>query len=162
MRRRLSLGVRRLMLIAEAIEFHRRVVKPSLGPPVGAPERDISALEVRLGCKLPLAYREFLLWMGGDLNGLLRGTDCFIGNIETNEQSLRDLLSENDLAPLSYRPVVFFLHQGYIAYWFSMNGARVDPEVFSFNEGLREVGIRSVGDFSLWLSAELSALAEAL
>lgn len=151
--------VSRLMLIAHAVEFHRAMVEPSRGQPVGVSERKVASLEARLGCRLPLAYREYLLWMGNDQDGLLRGTDCFLGNVEANEQALAELLRENGLPPPAYRPVVFFLHQGYIACWFRMGETAEDPEVFSFNEGAREAGIRPLGSFSHWLYSELSALA---
>lgn len=60
------------MLIAEAVEFYRKAVQPSRGPAVGASEGDVVSLEERLGSRFPLAYREFLLWMGEDRKGLLQ------------------------------------------------------------------------------------------
>lgn len=147
------------MLIAEAVEFYRKAVQPSRGPAVGASEGDVVSLEERLGSRFPLAYREFLLWMGEDRKGLLQGTECFLGNIESNEQGLIDLLSENGLSAPVYHPVVFFLHQGYIACWFRLGDTAEDPEVFSFNESMAEAGVRSLGNFSRWLYLELSGLA---
>jgi len=149
------------MLIAEAIELHRKSAEPLRGSPVGASERDVASLEGRLGCRLPLAYREFLLWMGEDRKGLLQGSECFLGNVESNEHGLVRLLSENSLPSLAYRPVVFFLHQGYIACWFRMSDIAEDPEVFSFNEAVSEAGIRSLGSFSQWLYVELAELLKA-
>ncbi|MET1079860.1 MAG: SMI1/KNR4 family protein [Pseudomonas sp.] len=146
------------MLIAQALELHCSAIEPLRGPAVGAAEHDVAALEVRLGCRFPLAYREFLLWMGEDRKGLLHGTECFLGDVESNEQGLVDLLCENDLPPPLDRPVVFFLHQGYLACWFCTSDTAEDPEVFSFNEGLSEAGIRSLGRFSRWLYVELSGL----
>jgi hypothetical protein len=125
------------MLIARSVTLDRAAV--------GASELEVAALEARLGCKFPQAYREYLLWMGADDGGLLRGTDCFIGDVEANEQGLGRLLAENGLPPLPYRPVVFFLHQGYIACWFRMAGTAEDPEVLSFNEAEAGTGIRSLG-----------------
>jgi hypothetical protein len=150
------------MHIAQSVAVHRSLVEPALGPPVGASELDVAAVEGRLGGEFPSAYREYLLWMGSDRDGLLRGTDCFLGNVESNEQGFADLLQENEFPPLQYRPVVFFLHQGYIACWFRMGDTEEDPMVFSFSEGEREAGIRMLGSFSKWLLAEISALAKAI
>lgn len=148
-----------MMLIADAIALHRAAVVPRLGPAIGAAERDVASLEERLGCRLPRAYREFLLWMGEDRKGVLQGSDCFLGNVESNEHDLIDLLSENGVPALAYRPIVFFLQQGYLACWFHSEDPSADPEVFSFNEAIGGEGIRSLGRFTQWLHAELSQLA---
>lgn len=73
-----------MMQIAEAIAFHRRAVEPRLRPAIGAAEGDVAALEERLGCTLPRAYREFLLWMREDRKGVLQGADCFLRDVESN------------------------------------------------------------------------------
>jgi hypothetical protein len=149
------------MLINESVELHRLAVEPSLGAAVGATPGEVAALEQRLGCQLPLAYREFLLWMGADRDGLFRGTECFIDSVEQNQQSFMELLEENEQTALGYKPVVFFMHHGYIACWFSMGGQNDDPLVYSFNEGDSHRGIKELGRFSEWLLAELVGLARA-
>jgi hypothetical protein len=149
------------MLINKSVELHRVAVEPLLGAAVGAPPGEVAALEQRLGCQLPLAYREFLLWMGADRDGLLRGTECFIDSVEQNQQSLVELLEENGQPALGYKPVVFFMHQGYIACWFPMGGRDDDPLVYSFNEGDSHRGIKELGRFSDWLLTELVGLARA-
>ena len=150
------------MRISEAIAFHRSEIEPTLGAPVGATELEISACEARLGCRFPESYREYLLWIGKDWTGVFKGTDCFINNVEQNEQGLLDLLGENEVSPPGYRPIVHFLHQGYIACWFRMGDQSEDPEVFTFSETDRATGIRPLGPFSHWLAVELSSLAKGL
>lgn len=150
------------MHIAQSLALHRLRVEPKLGRPIGAYKSDVLALEARLGVTLPAAYRDYLLWMGADFNGVLRGSDCFIFNIESNEAGLADLLKENQLSLLDYRLIVFFLHQGYIACWFDACESTDDPPVFTFSETDCASGIRAVGVFSDWLLRELSSLAECI
>lgn len=143
------------MHIERAIELHRAKIEPALGRPRGAPEAEILALERRLGIQLPAAYREYLRWMGNDCKGALRGSDCFIRDVETNANGLRELLLENGVAHPSSRPIVFFLHQGYIAYWFDATDQRDDPELSCFHENGESRAILTMGTFSEWLFEEL-------
>lgn len=149
------------MFIERSIELHRAKVEPSLGRPIGAFRSDLLALEARIGINFPEAYREYLLWIGADFNGLLRGSDCFITHVEENCAALPALFDENGLTELSYQPVVFFMHQGYFACWFDAEQAS-DPAVFCFNEANRELGIQACGTFSEWLYDEVLALSKAI
>jgi len=72
------------MFIERSIELHCEKVEPSLGKAIGAFRSDLLALEARVGTNFPEAYREYLLWIGADFNGLLRGSDCFIAHVEEN------------------------------------------------------------------------------
>jgi hypothetical protein len=150
------------MHIARSIALHKSTIEPKLGRPIGAFTTDVVALEARLDVQLPEAYREYLLWMGADFHGLLQGSDCFINQVEANAEGLADLLEENGLPKLHYKPIAFFLHQGYIACWFNASDQSADPNVFSFNESDNASGIRSLGTFSEWLYNELLSLSEAL
>jgi hypothetical protein len=149
------------MYLAQSLALHHSLVEPKFGRPIGAFNSDVLALEARLDVGLPAAYREYLLWIGADFHGLLRGSDCFISHVEANEVGLIDLLKENNLPSLTYKPVVFFLHQGYIAFWFNADEVADDPLVFSFSEADCSSGIRTLGTFSAWLFTELSSLAKA-
>ena len=145
------------MHLAKSIALYRDVHFP-LAEPVGASDAEVAALEARLGCQLPVAYREYLLWMGNDRSGVLAGTECFLADVDDNELGLSELLAENALPPWPHRAVVFFMHQGYIACWFRWGDASDDPQVYSFNEALRAEGVRSLGRFSDWLYKELDWL----
>ena len=159
---RLPLALGLHMHIARPIALHSSKIEPKVGRPVGAFKTDVVALEARLDIQLPEAYREYLLWMGADFRGVLQGSDCFINQVEANAEGLADLLEENELPKLPYKPIVFFLHQGYIACWFKASDQSADPEVFSFNESDKASGIRSLGPFSEWLYNELLSLSGAL
>lgn len=150
------------MFIDRSIELHQLKIEPVLGRPIGAFKSDIIALEARIQAHFPEAYREYLLWIGADFNGALRGSDCFISHVEENYEGLKVLFKENDLIDLLYCPVVFFMHQGYIACWFDASDQSDDPVVFSFSEADSASGIQSVGTFSDWLYSEMLALSEAM
>lgn len=150
------------MHIERAIELHRTKIEPILGRPRGAPEAEILALEHRLGVRFPAAYREYLRWMGNDREGALQGSDCFIRNVETNANGLCELLRENGVAPPSCRPIVFFLHQGYIACWFDAGDQSDDPDVSCFHENGESRVILPAGTFSDWLFEELLGISRCL
>lgn len=150
------------MYIERAIELHRTKIEPILGRSRGAPEVEILALEHRLGVRFPAAYREYLRWMGNDREGALQGSDCFIRDVETNTDGLRELLRENGVAHPSCRPIVFFLHQGCIAYWFDAGDPSDDPEVSCFHENGESRAILTVGTFSDWLFEELLGISSCL
>jgi hypothetical protein len=151
-----------IMHIERAIELHRKKIEPARARPRGAPEAEVLALERRLDVRFPAAYREYLRWMGNDHEGALQGSDCFIRNVETNAKGLQELLRENGVAHPSCRPIVFFLHQGYIAYWFDAADPREDPEVSCFHENGESREILTMGTFSEWLFEELLGISMCL
>jgi hypothetical protein len=123
-------------MLAELKAFHGREIEPLLGAPIGASFEDVAALEGRLAVTLPAEYREILLWLGRDYDGALVGSDCFIDQIERNNELLPELLLENDVRhEFSGRHVTFFAHQGYQAAWFELPVVASPPIVFSFGEG---------------------------
>lgn len=146
------------MHIERAVELHRTKIEPIRGRPRGAPEAEILALESRLGIRCPAAYRQYLLWMGNDSAGALQGSNCFIRDVEPNGAGLRELLRENGVAHPSCRPIVFFMHQGYIAYWFDAEDSSEDPEVYCFHESAESRAIVDAGTFSEWLFEELHGI----
>jgi hypothetical protein len=148
--------------IARAVEGHRRLVEPALGPPTGASPADVLALERDLGAPLPAAYREYLLWMGRDRDGILRGTNCFVDDVLSNNLALPELLRENGIPPPQARYVTYFMHQGYIACWFPLAADPDDPPVLRFDEGRRASGIEAPGTFSEVLCREIESLATLL
>jgi hypothetical protein len=148
-------------MLEAAKAIHAEKIAPILGQAVGAPEDDVVALESRIGQKLPSAYREYLIWMGRDFNGIFRGSNWFVTDVEPNRQVLKDLLEEigstYELAPSH---VVFFTHQGYMAAWFDAAGDLQDPECFFINDGMQEPG--ESGRFTEVLLADLKGLASCL
>ncbi|NJL35136.1 MAG: SMI1/KNR4 family protein [Chloroflexaceae bacterium] len=66
--------------------------------PIGSTEEEITALEGRMGFRLPEAHREFLLWMGNDHKGLLRVGYWYLRDIESNTEYIAEWLTENGVA----------------------------------------------------------------
>jgi len=141
--------------------YHREHIEPLLGAARGCEAREVDALERALGFALPAAYREFLLWMGRDLDGAFRGSDCFVDHVRYNNEWLPKLLAENDVGfPLPERFVAFFMHQGYVAAWFAIP-AEPDPACWLFAEGNSDVP-EELGPFSSWLLKHLQGLVPAI
>lgn len=137
--------------------YHQLHIEPLLGAPQGCELPKIEALEARLGFGVPEAYREFLLWMGRDFDGIFRGSDCFLIHVLDNNDWLPELLTENAVnSPLPERYVAFFMHQGYIAAWFEIP-ASPDPECLFFAEGATERP-EGQGAFSSFLLAQMEGL----
>ena len=112
----------------EIREFHAANVAPYTGEPCGCRDAEIDALEKRLGFMLPSAYVEFLLWMGNDTDGMFRGNDCFLDDLDRNTQELPSLLKENGVQfQLPARFLAFFSHQGYYMAWFAMPAEPTTP-----------------------------------
>ena len=147
-------------MLDEIKEFYRREIQPKLGNPVGATPDEIDKLEKAIGCELPDAYREFLLWMGKDHRGIFQGSDCFIEHVPDNKEVLENLLRDNKVEyEVPSNCIVFFTHQGYIAAWFFAGKAEPDPEIWVYSESIEMEKPQTYGTFSGWLSAEISGLA---
>lgn len=102
--------------------------KNHLPKPVGCNNAEVNAHENRLGVPLPAAVREYLRFMGGDYEGVLCGTNCFIRDVSINDESLRELLQDNDLLhKLPQRYLMVFCHQGYQIAWIELPVTDPDP-----------------------------------
>ncbi|MFP4346090.1 MAG: SMI1/KNR4 family protein [Anaerolineales bacterium] len=97
-------------------------------------EEEIAALESRLGFSLPVAYREFLAWMGRRAEGFMVGTDFYYAELWDAREYAVELLREND-APeaLPKDAVIILLHQGY-TFAFIRAGEGDDPPVYFYTE----------------------------
>lgn len=149
-------------MLDAARELHRRVIEPALGRPIGALPEDIKALEEQVGYKLPLVYREFLLWLGRDNSGVFKGSDFGPSEIAPNTTSLLTALAEQNITAPAVPVLSFFSHQGYSFLWFELGQPEQDPVVFAFSEAFTPAVVRKVGSFSSWLVEEFAALAGAL
>ena len=138
-------------------EFHYKSIEPLLGAARGCSESEVDELEKKLGFTLPAAYREYLLWMGKDYDGIFQGSDCFIDNVMDNNSWMPELLAENRITldlPVNY--LTFFMHQGYVAAWFAIP-AEADPQCWYFGEGDTEVPVLR-GSFSSVIFTEIQSL----
>ncbi len=122
--------------LAQIKEFHRQAVEPYLGKPRGSSEDEVRKLERQCGFDLPLAYKQYLLWMGNDYEGIFRGSDWFLKDALPNTAWLPQLLDENQLhVELPSHYLAFFDHQGYVIAWFALPSISDNPPVWYFGEG---------------------------
>jgi hypothetical protein len=115
--------------------------------PEGVSSNDVARFEQNEGIELPKCYREYLMFMGNDKAGTLRGSDVFFDNLESNRSVLDDLAKANNFTINSIDQIVFFTHQGYIAGWFKKNTVDDDPECYFFSEGTGEFSTMCFTDF---------------
>lgn len=147
--------------LAEIKLYHQLLIEPLKGKPVGCDDNEILALERHVGFPLPLAYKQYLSFMGKDYNGVFVGSDWFITDVKENTERVPELLKENHIAfvlPENY--LCFFSHQGYIAAWFDLTKTGDNPEVWFYGEGQ---GIDSPvikGRFTEFLFQDLQGLTE--
>lgn len=102
--------------------------------PIGATEEEVRAVEERMGLAFPKEYRDFLLWMGNDHDGLLRDGDWYLDDVERLTESLGPWLEDNGIAPPEGKYVCCYSWQGYVYGWFLLTPERDDPRVYLFNE----------------------------
>lgn len=116
--------------------FHELVLKGVIleSAIVGCTDVDIAAVEQYFGCKLPLAYRDFLMVAGRSAGKVFCGVDIFFPrllSLRLEAEELLDELSLSGLLPADAK--VFCMHQGYeINYFLPVSE---DPPVFQFFEG---------------------------
>jgi hypothetical protein len=106
---------------------------------VGFSESDVAGTEARLGGRLPLVFRAYLLEMGKSPGDLFRGSDLAgVADFERFRAAALALLSDTDPA-LSLPPnaVVFLLHQGYTFVYLQATGG-FDGPPFCWTETERE------------------------
>lgn len=123
--------------LAEIKEFHRLHVEPYKGKPKGCRDFEIRRLEGSFGFELPLAYKQYLKWMGKDYRGIFVGCDWFISNVEDNTDLVPELLTENNISfELPKHYLCFFSHQGYMAAWFELPKVNDNPSSWFYNEAM--------------------------
>ena len=111
-----------------------------LDPVISCSPQEITALEKRLGCALPAAYREFLEWMGQSAGGFLKGSFCFYKDLFTLKNDADRLLKDNRIwAKLPKDAIVFWMHQGYQFLFFCASEGE-DPPVHYYNEAEHKNG----------------------
>jgi len=116
-------------------QFHKEFIEPYKGKPQGCQESEIKALEKNFKFELPLAYKQYLAWMGRDYNGIFVGCDWFISDVYKNTELVPELLDENKvLFQLPENFLCFFSHQGYMAAWFELPKLSENPPAWFYQE----------------------------
>ncbi len=142
--------------LAQIKEFHRQAVEPYLGKPRGSGEDEVRQLERQCGFDLPLAYRQYLLWMGNDYEGIFRGSSWFLKDALPNTAWLPQLLDENHIqAELPPHYLAFFDHQGYNIAWFALPPMNDDPPVWYFGEGQNMDAPKLFESFTIFLDESM-------
>lgn len=153
-------GLSEIDYLAEVREFHRLHVEPYKGRPKGCRDYEIRALEASFGFELPLAYKQYLSWMGKDYNGIFVGCDWFITSVEANTALVPELLEENHISfQLPQHYLCFFSQQGYIAAWFELPKANDDPPSWFYHETSKMERPTVEGTFTKVLLKDMRGLA---
>ena len=101
---------------------------------IGCRQEDIQRVEEKIGASLPLAYQEFLVWMGR-VSQLFQGSDYSCLDILNLQPVATDLLEENhEREVLPTDAFVFLMHQGYQFNFFRLSEGD-DPPVYWYIEG---------------------------
>lgn len=145
--------------LAEIKAYHSEFLEPYTGKPVGATEVEIAQLETRIGFRLPLAYKQYLLWMGKDESGVFAGSSWFLKDVLSNTLDAPHLLK---LSKVKYRfpskYLVFMGHQGYMYAWLTHPKNPRQPEnppVYFFSEGFKDKKVMKYESFTNFLMAEM-------
>jgi len=141
--------------------FHKEMVEPWTGPPVGSSEGEILDLEARLGWRLPLAYKQYLAFMGADYQGTFVGCDWFIKAAKVNTIDFELAYMEVDYTPRG-DTLTFMSHQGYIFGWLDLPFLSDNPPVYFYNESAKDNAIVRYVRFTDLLLAELEYMSSFL
>ncbi len=137
-------------------DYYRTHLLARFGKPKGSSNEEVAEIERHIGHPLPGAYKEYLLWMGNDKEGVFRGSAWFASDVARNTEYVTQLLRENNI---DWRPdgpiLAFFSHQGYMIAWFDVPADDDDPRCYFFSEGKGMIEPREEGRFSEVLLAEL-------
>lgn len=120
-------------------------------------EEQVMALERSLGCSLPLAYKEFLFWMGLGAGPFLRGSRCFYNDLLAIQAGATHMLPIGASSErLPEKSFVFWMHQGYQFLFFRLQDGD-DPPVHYYNQGenARRIIFNQYDSFSKFLSQEV-------
>lgn len=121
-------------------------------------KEEIQQLERVLGLRLPLAYQEFLLWMGHGAGGFLAGSDWIFEDLFDLKEAARELLEENrSTEVLPEDTFVFFMHQGY-RFLYLRPSEGENPPVYEYSEAMKPPVFRQTfRQFSEFVADELEA-----
>jgi len=151
--------------LMECQNYYLQNLQEKFGRPVGLTESQISEYEQSNNLKFPLAYREFLAWMGNDKSGIFQGSEWFLSDIDDNNEMLPELLEDNAISyDLKKDYICFFSHQGYMAAWFFTDEVVADPACYFFSESFdqNDYPIVSYKHFSYFLLQDIKSNANSI
>lgn len=122
------------MSLQECKEDYERRCSGDAYAPIGATEEEVRSVEKRMGLTFPKEYRDFLLWMGNDRDGILRDGYWYLDDIERLTKNLGSWLERNGIARPEGKYVCCYCWQGYVYGWFLVTPDEDDPDVYLYNE----------------------------
>lgn len=149
--------------LKDIVEFYKESVRLYKGNPRGCRNSEIQNLEEHFGFELPLAYKEYLRFMGKDYKGIFIGSKYFIDDVIENTRYLPELLAENEIdfsLPDNY--LAFFSHQGYMVAWFELPKQNENPPVWFYKESENNEPPKIQGTFTEVLLEDMKGLASTL
>ncbi len=119
-------------------QYYKENIQEGTKIPLGCSSKEIQDIEIQNNFVLPLAYKQFLSWMGRDKAGVFVGSNIFFDDIVSNTKYLEETLKECQIDfQHKGRPLCFYSHQGYIYAWFYIPYEAEDPTCFLLvDEGL--------------------------
>ena len=128
-----------------------------IGPVIPCSQQEVRDWEEEIGQSLPMAYREFLLWMGNDSGRFLRGSYCLYRHRERLRLGTPGLMERYDFKrSLPSDAFVFWAHQGYQFLFFRLSDGQ-DPPINWFNgpETKSDFAWNTYPSFSKFLGREI-------
>lgn len=120
---------------------------------------EIEHLMQTFNTPLPYCYREFLHHMGRGAGDYMVGSSVFIDELYNLKEWAKGLCKENGIPDIPENAFVFWMHQGYQAFFFIPEEGVDDPEVYYFTEGGDGSGFVNTGhSFLYFLKIELVRL----
>lgn len=117
---------------------------------------EVEQVMERFKTRLPLSYREFLLYMGRGAGGFMLGSSVFIDELYDLREGVRELCEENGIPHIPENAFVFWMHQGYQALYFIPEEGVDDPDIYYYTENSHKNGFEKTGhSFTYFLRTEL-------
>ncbi len=128
-------------------------------------EAEVQSYETQLGLKLPLAYKEFLLWGGHGIgvgwNHIMRGSEFYFDAFYYDDRRpyYRDLMKHDDLdySVLDEQTIIIFSHHDYQCAYIRADEGE-NPPVYFYLEGESEI-VKESDSYSEYLEGVIRSSA---
>lgn len=145
--------------LKECRELYTEKLERKYGVPDGCSQAEVTQYERLKDLVFPTSYKQFLLWMGKDFDGVFKGSEWFLRDVYENTQCLDEFLQGNNLViEHKGRPICFFSHQGYMSAWFYLTTDLGDPACYFFSEADKNNSLVKYDTFSDFLQEELNGV----
>jgi hypothetical protein len=123
--------------------------------------QDIETLQKQLNCTLPLAYKEFLLWMGHGAGQFMTGSLFFYDDLQDIQLLAVEMLEEDEFPqPLPTDTFVVWIHQAYQFTFFRLTEGD-NPPIYYYKEMQAEKTFQqTIKRFSDYLTTEIEGHAK--